>query len=144
MFTSDSIMSNRRPARIVATAANPSFAVSTWCSESSTWLTTALRSSSSSMISMRAMAEERFAGPGVPVGHDGFSRNRRCPTPFTRVKGKRTENSMRTRLIDMGLCAGLLLSSGVALADPAPAKAPETQNDKADQQFLEAALGVNE
>jgi putative membrane protein len=51
---------------------------------------------------------------------------------------------MRTRLIDMGLCAGLLLSSGVALADPVPAKAPETQNDKADQQFLEAALGVNE
>jgi putative membrane protein len=51
---------------------------------------------------------------------------------------------MRTQWINMGLCLGLLLSGGVVLADAPPAKPAETQSDKADQQFLDKALGVNQ
>ena len=50
---------------------------------------------------------------------------------------------MRTRWMNMALCGGLLLSGGIVLADP-PAKPAQTQNDRADQEFLEKALGVNQ
>jgi putative membrane protein len=48
---------------------------------------------------------------------------------------------MRTKLIDL-VCAGLLLSGGVALADQAPA--PTKQHEGGDQGFLDKALGVNQ
>jgi putative membrane protein len=50
---------------------------------------------------------------------------------------------MRTKLIDLWLCAGLLLSGGVALADSSPAPAKQ-QHESSDQGFLEKALGVNQ
>jgi putative membrane protein len=49
---------------------------------------------------------------------------------------------MRTKLINLGLCAGLLLSGSVALADQSPA--PTKQHESSDQEFLEKALGVNQ
>jgi putative membrane protein len=51
---------------------------------------------------------------------------------------------MRTKWINMGLCAGLLLTGGVVLADRSPAGAAETQHDSDDRQFLAKALGVNQ
>jgi putative membrane protein len=51
---------------------------------------------------------------------------------------------MRTKWINTGLCAGLLLSGGVVLADASPARAAETQNEQGDREFLEQALGVNQ
>jgi len=51
---------------------------------------------------------------------------------------------MRTRWINTGLCAGLLLWGRVALADESPAPAAETQYENGDQEFLERALGVNQ
>jgi putative membrane protein len=45
-------------------------------------------------------------------------------------------------LINLGLCAGLLMSGGVALADQSPA--PAKQHESSDQGFLEKALGVNQ
>jgi len=59
------------------------------------------------------------------------------------VKAIEGELKMRTKWINVGLCAGLLLSGGVAIADPAPAGAAETQH-KADQEFIQKALGVNQ
>src|SRR5580698_3512657 len=51
---------------------------------------------------------------------------------------------MRTKWINMGLCAGLLLSGRVVLADRSPAGAAQTQHESDDQEFLEKALGVNQ
>ena len=51
---------------------------------------------------------------------------------------------MRTKWINMGLCAGLLLSGRVVLGDRPPAGAAETQHESDDQGFLEKALGVNQ
>jgi putative membrane protein len=49
---------------------------------------------------------------------------------------------MRTTLINLGLCAGLLWSGSAALADRSPA--PATQQANSDQEFLDKALGVNQ
>jgi len=49
----------------------------------------------------------------------------------------------RTRWIHAGLCAGLLLSTGVALALGAPPESP-AQRVESDRAFLKQALGVNE
>ena len=48
---------------------------------------------------------------------------------------------MHTKMINLGLCAGLLLSSGVVVADQAPGAA---QHENGDRAFLEKALGVNQ
>jgi putative membrane protein len=48
---------------------------------------------------------------------------------------------MRTKLIDL-VCAGLLLSGAVALADQSPA--PTKQHESSDREFLDKALGVNQ
>jgi putative membrane protein len=51
---------------------------------------------------------------------------------------------MRTKLINLGLCTGLLLTGGVAVADRSPADAAQTQRENGDREFLEKALGVNQ
>ncbi len=51
---------------------------------------------------------------------------------------------MRTKWIHLGLCTGMLLSGGVALAD-APRRDPAaTQHENSDREFLDKALGVNQ
>jgi putative membrane protein len=50
----------------------------------------------------------------------------------------------RTRWIEAGLCAGLLLSGRGALGQALPPPVAQPQRAASDQQFLQQALGVNE
>ena len=49
-----------------------------------------------------------------------------------------------TRWMNVGLCAGLLLSGDVVLAQQSPSKATAAPYNNGDQDFLENALGVNQ
>jgi putative membrane protein len=49
-----------------------------------------------------------------------------------------------TRWMNAGLCAGLLLSGDVVLAQQSPSKATAAPYNNGDQDFLENALGVNQ
>jgi putative membrane protein len=51
---------------------------------------------------------------------------------------------MRTKWIEWGLCAGLLLSGGAVLADGSPPGGGMAQHEAGDREFLDTALGVNQ
>src|SRR4051794_29146995 len=63
---------------------------------------------------------------------------------FGRASRQSKGELMRTKWIKTGLCAGLLLSGGVVLADASPARAAEERYENSDQEFLAQALGVNQ
>jgi putative membrane protein len=71
-------------------------------------------------------------------------RDRRASVSFDARHSKRRELMRGTRWMNTGLCAGLLLSGGVVIADESTSKATAESYQNGDQEFLEQALGVNQ